>query len=262
MTKSEEMVMFEKVSGLTGYRQNEVAVISKSVAKGCNASELAFFLNVCKSVGLNPFNKEIWCYKDYKGNQIIFTGRDGMLANAQKRPEYNGMRSVEYCENDDVLMIDIPNGVVRHEFDPRKERGRILGAYCIVFRKDGEPTIEVAEFKVYDKKSPTWKSHPASMIKKVSETNALKKAFGFSGVQSEYEFDVDNRGVAKPIQTVQIKGELDGLKDEINLLLEEYKGDDLEAIRETCVGRITTDTFDIDFAKNVLRTLKGEDHGN
>jgi hypothetical protein len=38
------------------------------------------------------------------------------------------------------------------------------------------------------------------MIKKVAETHALKKAFGISGVQSMYDFEV-HENVAKPINT-------------------------------------------------------------
>lgn len=190
----------DKVVGMTsGYDRNQILLISKQIAKGANATELAYFLNVCKSQQLNPFNKEIWCYKDHQSNLIIFTGRDGMLAKAQNNPNFKGIRSMEYCVNDKVIEIDIPNGTIKHLFDPRTERGEILGAYAIVYRADGEPTIEVADFKTYDKGRHTWKSHPRQMIKKVAEASALKKAFGLSGIQMEHDFEVRN-DVAIPLQ--------------------------------------------------------------
>lgn len=197
------------VANTFGYTPSEVAVIQNSVAKGTSKIELALFLNICKSVGLNPFNKEIWCYKDNKGNLLTFAGRDGFLAKAQKNPIFNGIRSAEIRENDE-WEIDVPNGIIKHKITKKlKERGEIIMGYAIVFRKDGEPTIETADFETYYKgkrrdgsliHTSPWNTHSAEMIKKVPEAHALKKAFGISGVQSEYEFNIEN-GVAIPNNT-------------------------------------------------------------
>lgn len=193
----------EKISKYTGYQPEEVAIIKQTVAKGTTDAELAYFLSVAKSAGLNPFNKEVWCYKDGKGNLLVFTGRDGFLSKAQSNQAFNGIRSSEVCENDD-FEIDIANNKIKHIFG-KNERGKILGAYAIAFRKDGEPTIEYADIKDYDKKQFTWNSHKSAMIKKVAETNALKKGFGISGVQSEYDFDV-KENVAVPISFEGVDG--------------------------------------------------------
>ena len=77
----------EKISALTGFRPDEIAVVRNTTAKGTTDSELAYFLSVCKSVELNPFMKEIWCYKDNKGNVLVFAGRDGFLKRAHKRKD-------------------------------------------------------------------------------------------------------------------------------------------------------------------------------
>ena len=183
------------------YTADQVKVIKHTVAKGTTDAELALFLYTAKEAGLSALQKEVWCYKDKQGNLLTFAGRDGFLARAQKNPAYNGLRSVEVCENDEIT-LNIPMGIVNHIINPKKPRGKIIGAYCFVFRKDGEPTIEWVEFDVYNKGWNAWKSHPAEMIKKVAESHALKKACGISGIQSEFDFDVDELGVAKPIQTV------------------------------------------------------------
>ena len=65
------------------------------------------------SVGLSPFNKEIWCYKDGRGNLVVFAGRDGFLKKAQQDTRWNGMVSAEVREND-VCEIDYFNGMVDH----------------------------------------------------------------------------------------------------------------------------------------------------
>jgi len=185
---------------LDNFSEAQVAIVKNSVAKNTTNPELAYFLQVCQTVELNPLNKEIWCYKDKKGNLLVFAGRDGFLAKAQRSPFYNGIRSCEICEHDEYE-IDIPNGVVHHKITKiGKERGNIIAAYAIVFRKDGESTIEFVEMSAYNKGFNAWSSHPADMIKKVAETHALKKAFGISGLQSEYDYNVNN-GVAVPIQT-------------------------------------------------------------
>ena len=186
------------ISDNFGYTASEVAVIQNTVAKGTTKVELAYFINVCKSVGLNPFVKEIWCYKDNRDNLLVFAGRDGFLAKAQTNPFFNGIRSSEVCQND-VFSIDIANNKIEHSFGV-SERGAIVGAYSIVFRKNGEPTIEYVDFKFYNKGYNTWKTHPSEMIKKVAETHALKKAFGISGIQSEYDFNEKN-GVVVPINS-------------------------------------------------------------
>lgn len=181
---------YTKLSAQFGWSEGEIATIQHTVAKGTSKVELAYFLSLAKSVGLNPFNKEIWCYKDGKGNLLIFSGRDGFLKKAQQNPTFNGMRSSEVCEKD-AFGIDIANNVVNHTIT-NAERGKIIGAYAIVFRKDGEPTVEWVEFAAYNKGFNAWKTHPAEMIKKVAESHALKKAFGITGVQIEYDYDQKN----------------------------------------------------------------------
>lgn len=197
--QNERLEQLQIVANQVGnvYSAEQIGIVQKNVAKGTTLSELAYFLNVCKTMDLNPFNKEVWCYKDARGNLLIFSGRDGFLAKAQKNPFFNGIRSIDIREND-TFQIDIINNKISHEITkPINERGAILYGVAIVFRKDGEPTIEVADFDTYNKGYNTWKTHPAEMIKKVAECHALKKAFGISGIQSEYDFDVQNN-IASP----------------------------------------------------------------
>ncbi|MEN9370667.1 MAG: hypothetical protein RI952_1532 [Bacteroidota bacterium] len=199
-----------------GYNRAEMEVIKNSVAKGTTDTELKYFLSVCRTTELNPFTKEIWCYKDHKNNLLVFAGRDGFLANAQKNPNFNGIRSCDVCENDD-LRLDMMNPENNSHNINHLDRGKIVGAYAIVFRKDGEPTISYVEFKAYDRGSATWKTHPAAMIKKVAETQALKLAFGLSGVQSEYEFDV-KENIAIPINTQIANSDIEEIKEGLDLI--------------------------------------------
>jgi len=73
-----------KIAMLSDLTDEQVAIIKKTVAKGTTDTELAYFLQVAKAYELSPFKKEVWCYKDAQKNVIVFAGRDGHLAAAQK----------------------------------------------------------------------------------------------------------------------------------------------------------------------------------
>lgn len=178
------------------FSKEQIEIIKNTVAKGTTDLELGYFLTLANSVGLNPFKKEIWCYKDGKGNVLIFAGRDGFLSAAQKNNAFNGIRSSYVCAKDQ-FQIDIPNNKIAHSFGVTA-RGDIIGAYAIAFRKSGEPTIVWADFKTYNKGFNAWKSHPGEMIVKVAEANALKKAFGLSGFESEDTYDFKNDTFTTP----------------------------------------------------------------
>jgi len=182
------------------YNTDQITIIKNTVAKGTNDNELAFFLNLAHSLGLNPFNKEIWCYKDHKGNLIAFAGRDGFLKVAQKDSRWNGMYSCEVREGEQYEQIfDSGNVTIKHIKSTEKKP--IIGAYCYIKPKGCETaTIEYVDFTIYNKGQFIWKSHPADMIKKVAEIKALKKAFGIAGLYDENDFAVQNDKVI-PIDT-------------------------------------------------------------
>ena len=208
-TKAEDKILevtADKIALLTGFKSEEIAIIKSTVAKGVSNTELAYFLNIAKSVNLSPFRKEIWCYKDNKGNLLVFAGRDGFLKRAQESSLWNGMTSSEVCAND-FFEMDIANAVIIHK--PNfKDRGEIIGAYAIVRPKGCDlATVEWADIKTYDKKQFTWSTHKAEMIKKVAEIHALKKAFGITVLQSDMDWEIKDN-VVIPIST-ELKTEVE-----------------------------------------------------
>ena len=185
--KKDSLAKIARVSNLTA---EQVAIVKNTVAKGTTDLELAYYLQVANSYQLSPFKKEIWCYRDGKNNLIIFAGRDGHLAAAQKDQRWNGVASSEVRAND-RFEADIPNGKVTHTY-AFGDRGEIVGAYAICRPKGCDiAIIEIVDFATYNKGYNTWKSDPAAMIKKVAETHCLKKAYGLSGLASEYDFTVN-----------------------------------------------------------------------
>jgi phage recombination protein Bet len=242
----------DKIANLTGFKSEEVAIIKNTVAKNTTDTELAYFLNVAKSVDLSPFNKEIWCYKDGKGNVLVFAGRDGFLKRAQQSQLWNGMTSFEVCEKD-FFEMNVATATVTHK-PAFKDRGNIIGAYAIVKPKGCElATVEWADISVYDKKQFTWNTHKAEMIKKVAEIHALKKAFGITIIQSDMDWEVKDN-LAIPI-TTEIKTDIETAEQKILDALNEYTGDDVEEIRSTLVQAKKSGKFTMEFAKQTGKIL-------
>lgn len=176
------------------YTPEEIAIIKNTVAKGCNDLELSYFLNVAKVYQLNPFTKQIWCYKDNKGNVIIFAGRDGFLSKAQRDPRWNGIAS-DVIREGEKYEINIAKGQISHVKDVLS-KAKIIGAYAICKPRNCEiATIEWADFDTYNKGYNVWKSDPVAMIKKVAESHCLSKAYGISGLAVEEDFEVKDNVV-------------------------------------------------------------------
>lgn len=214
----------------TDYSAEQIAVIKNTVAKNTTDLELTYFLSVAKSVNLNPFTKEVWCYKDGRGNLLVFAGRDGHLKAAQQNRNFKGIRSCEVCENDE-FSIDVANKSIQHKIETldMKKRGAIKGAYAIVYKRDAEETIEIVSFDMYNRNVGAWKTHSAEMIKKVAETHALKKAFGLSSIQSSYDFDVTKTDDVVPINSKKLDLSTASYIDELirTSTLDDVKKDDM-----------------------------------
>lgn len=171
------------------YTPKQIDLIKRTVAKGTTNDELAMFLHISKKASLDPFLKEIWCYKDGKDNTIIFAGRDGFKRVAESSGFFGGVKSGAVHENDE-FSIDLFTGEVSHKIIAPAARGKLVGAWAIARRTDRkEPAVEYVENVTYNKGYNTWKTHPDEMLRKVAEVHVLKTLFIINGVYSEEERD-------------------------------------------------------------------------
>ena len=114
------------------------------------------------------------------------TGRDGYLKIANCNPHYQGMNSDVVCEND---VFEKRNDFILHQYKAN-DRGKITGAYAVVFRDDRvHPAYFFAPMRDYFKDMTTWRQYPHAMILKVAEAMALKRAFSISGLVTVEEVD-------------------------------------------------------------------------
>lgn len=150
-------------------------------------TELKTYIQIGLATGLNPFLREIWAVK--YGNQAnIFVGRDGYRKSAQRHPLYDHHVVDAVYSNDNFEKTETG---VKHTYN-LKDRGKLLGAYCTVKRKNSEQACFVyVDFAEYTTGRALWKDKPATMIKKVAEAQALRMAFQelFAGTYAEEELD-------------------------------------------------------------------------
>ncbi len=140
--------------------------------------EFSTFIEIGKGTNLNPFLREIWAVKyDDKSPASIFIGRDGYRKAAQRDPEYDYHQCDAVYENDKYAVVD---GVPKHEYN-LTNRGALIGAYCIAKRhKSSRPTYVFAQLSEYSTGKSLWNpttGKPATMIKKVAESQGLRMCF-------------------------------------------------------------------------------------
>lgn len=148
-------------------------LVRKTFAPNLNSQEFAMFVGLGKSLGADPFKREIWAVKYGNQQAQIFLGRDFYRRKAQEQPDYKGHQVDAVYSNDTFKMV---NGKPEHEYK-LGDRGNIIGAYAVVHRNGNEPFFVLAEFSEYSTGKALWKDKPATMIKKVAEAQALRGAY-------------------------------------------------------------------------------------
>lgn len=167
---------------------------SAIMPKNFTKPELYYVLEVAAAYGLSPFTKEIWAARMTRnaehGPITILIGEAGLLAIAQSNPHYRGNRALPVYENDEFRYLaqprQMPDGTwsyVEHSFSVTEDRGKLLGAWCEVYRDDRPPEFFWAPIEQYEKQgdySP-WGKQRDRMIVKCARANGLRAAFRISG---------------------------------------------------------------------------------
>ena len=197
--------------------------------------EFDYLVGIGRSTLLNPFLRELWAIKYGNSAAQIFIGRDGYRKAAQRHPDYDYHQADAVYSNDTFEMV---NGEIRHSYS-LKNRGELMGAYCIVKRhKATRSSYVYVELKEYSTGKSLWSpsgGKPATMIKKVAEAQALRAAFQdiLAGTYAEEEIE---RSESKPVviegntQTEKLKSilnvESDSDKQEVIIENEEENGNE------------------------------------
>lgn len=155
--------------------ENQLALVRTMVAKDATQQEFELMLHMARTYGLDPLTKQIWLVKYGSAPASIFAGRDGFLEIGHRSGNFDGMET----KVDTVEQPINRNGVNR----PWQYR-----ATCSVFCKDMKHPITVEVFEEeYTTGRNLWKDKTRTMIGKVAESQALRRAFRISGLYSPEE---------------------------------------------------------------------------
>ena len=152
------------------YNPQQIQLIRDMCAKDCTDNEFLLLMQLAKTYQLDPFAKQIWAIKYGNNPAAIFCGRDGFLAIAHRSGKFDGMESGTRKDGDDLV------------------------GWCRVYRKDMSRPFEVeVSLSEYSTGKNLWQTKPKTMIVKVAESHALRRAFGISGLYAPEEIDTGDR---------------------------------------------------------------------
>lgn len=168
----------QQIAHVGGWTPEEVQTVKTNIMpEGATATDLQYFLGVCKQSGLNPFTRQVFAAKGKGGKVMALVSIDGFRSKAESTGRYAGQAGPFWCGSDGVWQdvwlkaeppIAAKVGVIRTDFK--------------------EPIWAVARYQsyvqtCYDKNSgkqkltDTWLKMPDVMVAKCAEALALRKAF-------------------------------------------------------------------------------------
>jgi len=152
------------------YNPQQIQLVRDMCARDCTDNEFLLLMQLAKTYQLDPFAKQIWAVKYGNNPAAIFCGRDGFLAIAHRSGKFDGMESGTRNDEDDLV------------------------GWCRVYRKDMSRPFEVeVSLSEYSTGKNLWQTKPKTMICKVAESHALRRAFGISGLYAPEEIDTGDR---------------------------------------------------------------------
>jgi len=168
-------------------------VMTQFFPPNATQADMVYCMNVAKTFNLNPILKQIFFVsrrtKNEETGQWItkiepLAGRDSFLTLAHRTKMFDGIES--HIEVKEIPSLENGEWVMKKE----------LVAIANVWRKDTQRPFSVeVSYSEYVQKTSNgevtkfWKDKPHTMLKKVAESQALRKAFNITGLYDESELD-------------------------------------------------------------------------
>lgn len=168
---------------------------------GSTNADLYMMLELSARYKLDPFRHEIWMIPGRSNNgapgrPLIIVGRDGLIRTASRHKDYEGFDSDVHRENDSFKVTRNPDGYVEvsHSYEGgTATRGKVVGAWCVCYRKGRRPRYFYAPLEEYYPKNERkaqyspWGSTESTMIEKCAIVTSHRMQFELSGIYDESE---------------------------------------------------------------------------
>jgi len=161
---------------------------------GTSVQEMQFCMAVASNLGLNPILKEIYFVerKAQVNGQWVrkiepLVGRDAFLKLAHTSGVFKGIETT-------VDIEEVPE-IVNGEWAMKNDLVATCKVYRIDIKMPFEAKVSYSEYvqrKFNGEVTKFWKEKPTTMLKKVAESQALRRAFNVSGVYTREEIGNDD----------------------------------------------------------------------
>lgn len=172
----------------------EIELVKKQFfPSGTTDLEFNYCMSVAHSLGLNPITKEIHFVrrrvqlpdKQWINKVEPLVGRDGYLTIAHRTSQFDGMTTTSCIK-------EVPKRLPNGEFQYIKDLVATSTVYSKALKYPVVVEVAFHEYVMMSDGKPTkmWNDKGDTMIKKVGESQALRKAFNINGVYSAEEIGV------------------------------------------------------------------------
>lgn len=175
------------------------------VEQNVTTQEVKTFMRLCQAQRLNPFTRDAYMVKYGSAPATIITGKDAFTKRAFRHPKFRGMEA-------GITVIGTDGGLHRRNGSMLLQGETLAGGWCRVFVEDYEaPMFDEVTFSEYsapDKYGKNgWARMPATMIRKVAITHALREAFpeDLGGLYGEEEMARAEPEYELPAENVRIE---------------------------------------------------------
>ena len=171
-TKPEVEVRYETPNGETVILKP--STVRNTLVNGNGAitdQELTMFLSICKFAKLNPFLKEVYLIKYGNSPATMVVGKEVLLKRAMRSPKYEGMQA-------GIITVNGNGELKEREGTFVLDGETLVGGWAKVYVTGySNPIYSSVSIKEYSTGQSNWKSKPATMIRKVALSQALREAF-------------------------------------------------------------------------------------
>lgn len=188
--------------------------------------EVVMFLKLCQFQHLNPFLNEAYLIKFGDKPAQIITSKEAFMKRANANKHYQGFKA--------GIIVDHNGEMKQYEGTVMLPSDKLIGGWCKVYRDDfSEPIYQSVSVSEFSKSQATWRTMPATMIRKTAIVNALREAFpqDLGGMYTEDDKNLneakdvtpDNVNTEPATDISQIIGKEDSKDDNSNEAKEDSK---------------------------------------